>query len=536
MKMRTQRQTQFPSLRRSLILAAVTMLAVLVPTASSSAATYSVYSCVGPASEPLPNSAWLSSVVNSGQTPFISFGTSCGALSVSASAAIAYALEEGGAQIFDPPAGTTISGYRLTRSVNVEFTGGSGNPKVSAGIRESAGVVNTDRDCSAVATGCAIAAGLVQRSSLALNRLELAVRCVDAAGCPKDRWSSLATTLESARVDLDDPTPPEITAVTGTLPGSEAVAGSLTVHATATDVGGGVDRAELSIDGIVSKSVSAGGSCGKPYTVRQPCPSGLVADFDLDTASLTNGLHIGSVRAVDAAGNHGSNEAFLFTVTSGGREVGGIVPSNGIPAVERPVIGGVAPVIAVRAGAATVTGNLSTGTTPISGARLEVSSLDLGVFGAEPVSLGETTTTADGTFSIPLSARGAQRVTISFRPAVGLPTTALGTAVVRESLKLSIKRSKPRIRPGGSLIVSGRLTGAGAAAAGAPVEIDTKIDGRWRAVGVIETAKNGSYRWKYRFNRVKRSTKFVFRAQVRRNKSWPWPTSRSKAVKVLVAR
>ena len=53
---------------------------------------------------------------------------------------------------------------------------------------------------------------------------------------------------------------------------------------------------------------------------------------------------------------------------------------------------------------------------------------------------------------------------------------------------------------------------------------------------MVEANSRGSYKWNYKFTRVKNATRFTFRAIVRKNKSWPWPTEKSKSVKVLVAR
>jgi hypothetical protein len=515
--------------RITLFVAALTAAVSILPAGNALAANYSVYSCAGPSGETLPNSAWLSSVVNAAQTPYFTFGTACGGLSVSALPAISYVDGDGGERVFNPPPGTTISGYRIVRSARVEFGAAATKPQVSTGIRETTGSVFADRDCSGVVADCFVNSGVAQASGLALTELAVGIHCVDSLGCQPAGWSELTTTLESARVDVDDSTAPVTTAFTGTLPGSDAPAGVRTVQATTTDVGGGVERVELIIDGVTVQAVGAGGSCIAPFTARQPCPSGLVADFSVDTGPFTNGLHIGNLRAVDAAGNASTDEAFLFTVSGGGTNPAPPPPVNGIPAVEKPTL-------TARAGSTSVTGTLTYGATPIAGAHLEVGSLDIGVYGSKPVALGDVTTDAAGRFTIPFRPRGAQRVTVSFRPASGAAITASAQVTTRQSLRLSIKRSKSKVKPRGKLTLSGRLSGAGAAADGAPVEIDAIVDGEWRAVGVVEAGRIGGYRWTYRFSRVKQPTVFTFRAVVRKNKSWPWATERSKQVKVLVSK
>jgi hypothetical protein len=167
---------------------------------------------------------------------------------------------------------------------------------------------------------------------------------------------------------------------------------------------------------------------------------------------------------------------------------------------------------------------------------LDVTSLDLGVFNAAAKSIGTTTTTSTGRFSFRVKPHGAQRISVLFKPYPASIGTAVTSAIVREDLRLSVKRSKSHVKPGHSVTLSGKLEGAGAAAGGTPVEIDAKIGKSWRAVGVVEANSRGSYKWKYKFTRVQQPTRFTFRAIVRKNKSWPWPTETAKSLNVLVAR
>jgi hypothetical protein len=525
-------------------------------TGSASAATYSVYSCAGPNAEPLPNSSWLTSVSDPGQTLDFSFGGNCGDLSVSASPEGAYGYGDGAEYVFDAPTGTTISSYSLLRSVTVGFSlfaSPIATPPPSiltAGVSETSGEVTTDLDCVKVNSQCGGSAQTLTRSKLAASKLSVGVRCADDGGCAPGSFTQLFAGLAYARVDLEDSTAPEITSVGGSLPGSSAAAGVRTLDVTATDVGGGVRAIDLSIDGAFNQSSAAGGSCGEPYTLRAPCPSGLERTLNVNTALLTNGPHTGTLTATDAAGNRSKSYAFTFDVTSGGLSgggggggsggggsAGGTPPSNGSPAVEQPIVNSDKSVISTSKGKTVmVEGTLTTASgAPVSGAVLDVTSLDLGVYDAATKSIGTVTTAANGHFSIKVKPNGAQRISVLFKPYPGSIGTALTSTIVREELSLSVKRSKSRVKPGGALTLSGKLGGAGAAADSTPVEIDSRIDGSWRAVGVVEANSHGSYKWKYRFTRVKQPTQFIFRAVVRKNKSWPWPTEKSKTVNVLVA-
>lgn len=510
--------------------------------ANASAATYSVYACSGPAKEALPNSSWLTSVNDPSQTLFFTFGSICGDLSVHANNTENFQAGDGASYVFDPPAGTSIVGYELTRSAAADFPVlDVFRPALTAGIREVGTAGTDDRDCSAVVADCFVSTGTVARAGLALSQLSVGVECVEptSQNCQAGSFDDLSTQLVDARVDLDDSNAPQISSVSGALPGSSAPAGAHAASVTATDLGGGVSAIRLSVDGGPLVVSTAGGSCGQPYTLRQPCPSGLVRGVTVDTRQFTNGEHNVEVTAIDAAGNVSAPAGFKFTVSSGGAGGGGPLPSNGSPAVQQPSVRFEKSLISAATGKkeVLVEGTLTTPDgTPIAGAVLDVTSLDLSEFGATPVTIGTVTTAANGRFSVRVRPDGAHRITVIFKPTPDSLGTAVTSAIVREELALSIKRSKARVKPRGTLTLSGRLSGAGSAAGDAPVEIDARIGGSWRAVGVVETNSKGSWKWKYRFTRVTSSTRFTFRAIVRKNKTWPWPSEASKSVKVLVAR
>jgi hypothetical protein len=264
-----------------------------------------------------------------------------------------------------------------------------------------------------------------------------------------------------------------------------------------------------------------------------------VRSYDVNTATLPSGPHSAAVTTVDAAGNVSAASKFDFTVGSGGLAppTNGTTPTNGSPAVEQPTARMEKPLVSSSSGkSVTVEGTLTTSSgAPIAGAVLDVISLDLGTFDAKSKSIGTVTTTSAGRFSVRVKPDGASRISVLFKPYPASIGTAVTSTIVREDLSLSVKRSKSRVKPGGSVTLSGTLDGAGSAADGTPVEIDARIGGSWRAVGVVEANSHGSYKWKYKFTRVKQPTRFTFRAIVRKNKSWPWPTETGKSVKVLVA-
>ena len=105
---------------------------------------------------------------------------------------------------------------------------------------------------------------------------------------------------------------------------------------------------------------------------------------------------------------------------------------------------------------------------------------------------------------------------------------------MRSELGLGLRSDRGRLVKGRVVTLSGRLSGAGASAAGAPVSIESIVDGRWQPVGAARVRADGRYAWSYRFVHLKRDTIFSFRAVVQRAPGWPWATVRSGPIKVRV--
>ncbi len=171
---------------------------------------------------------------------------------------------------------------------------------------------------------------------------------------------------------------------------------------------------------------------------------------------------------------------------------------------------------------------------PVAGARLTVSAQALGTAAERVRELPALTTTAAGRFTLLVGGHGAERITIAFAPADGAAATARAVATVRVPASLTIARSRARLRRHQTVVISGRLQGAGDAARGAVVEVQAIVRGRWQTVGTARAAADGRYRWRYRFVRITRDTIFSFRALVRRTPGWPWPDLHTRTLQVRV--
>ncbi|MGH2960131.1 MAG: hypothetical protein ACRDKE_11050 [Solirubrobacterales bacterium] len=505
------------------------LLACATLTSSASAANYSVYSCAGPSGETLPNNAWASRLSVPSHSAAFSFGGACTDLTVLTAPGTTLAVGEDAGYAFDAPAGTTISGYSIRRSVGIIYPTSGTKPALSSGLRRTVDGAETYwGECEAVTSDCTFNFRGTQSAGLSASGLQVGVECAVSSGsCAGTGINILRARLIDSRVDIADNNAPTLTLSGGTLPG----ASGWDVHSlgvVASDVGGGVKSLSLAIDGQAVTTLNSAGSCTQPYTARIPCPASVPTSFSVDLAKYAIGAHSAVISATDAAGNVATLAPAKFTV--------GGVSANGTPAVEYPALTTRKAVISVKSSKkVAVSGILRTTTgRAIGGATLEVSAASLGGAASASKVIGSVKTGADGGFTYKAKPNGALRITFTFRPASGAIGTAAASTTLRQAIALSARRSQARLRRGSSLTISGRLTGAGRAAAGTPVEIQVKNGKRWSTIDTVTAGKSGNYKWKYRFKRVTRPTLFTFRASVPSKPGWPWSSKTSTSVRVLV--
>lgn len=536
----TDRRESLFVVARGVLALAVFVAVIMFFTSPANAGTYSVHSCVGPAAEPLGAAGWQQQSNGSALANFDFTGDCATGLRVALDPAVAYTNNNSGSLVFTAPADTEIASFELRRGVRVQFNAPGGT--YGAVVRERAGALNSTSGCVMRTTSCQFGIptpDVVMPTFTPLDSVALEVSCNQANCAATGANAEIEAVLNSSRIDLSDTDLPQIVSVSGSLAGSNSAPSMQTVLVSASDVGGGVRSIELYVDGALADSQEPGGSCAEPFSDPVPCPLNLTSNFNFNTAGLVTGAHIFTVRVVDAGGESVTSGPFGFTVT-GSPPTGsdGLPLINGTPAVERPQMSvNTSRIESRRGGNVSISGSLRTDAgVPVVGATVTATATDLGDAEAEPLPLNPVTSGSDGGFTLPVLAAGAKRVRLSFRPNPVSAETAFASVIVRQSLTLSIKRSKARVKPRGLIQISGSLGGAGSAQAGAPVEIQTVIRGKWRAVEVVETNSRGDYKWRYRFVAIKRSADFRFRAIVRKSGPWPWPTKVSDVVNVRVAR
>ncbi|HWK28704.1 MAG TPA: hypothetical protein VNS09_19225 [Solirubrobacter sp.] len=500
---------------------AITAALLAVAPSTAHAGTYDVWSCRGPAGEPLRADAWVPRTVDA-RAGDVTFADTCaqgGALRVELAAGRAFDRPVTGMAELSPPRGTRIVGYELWRSLTVA-------PAEWLRLFDFGAAVVVTRDGATSRSGCSTWRWCAASDRVAgdgpVDAVRLQVEC-RLPLCQAPRGSAARVELQRSRVTLTDEVAPEAPEVT--------TAGGLVVVSGA-DVGAGIAAVSLSVDGgepVVRER------CRVPYAAVVPCPGAVAETFAVD---LAPGAHALAARLRDAAGNE---TAATVRVTV--PDLGAAVPPlpgpatagpDGAAVAEPAAAGGArlrlsasrtlrAPGTPVR-----VSGTLTTPDgAPIPDAAITLTALDLGLTRARPRALAHPRTDRRGRFSSTLRRDGAQRVTATY----AATTTA---TTVRTRLALTARPARRHLRKGRTLTLTGALAGAGPSASGVPVRVESIVNGRWTTVGVTTTRARGRLSWHYRFVHLTRSTTFSFRAVVDRAPAWPWPTARSRPVTVDV--
>lgn len=533
------------------VLAGLTTLVALACSAGpATAGEYDVWSCRGPAGEPLPADAWKQ------ETDFAEPGDVSLTDDCATGGPVMLEMTDSGtgtrkarlALDFDLPPGAAVSGYRLNRAIRAAASFGPPYTYVSA-VGETTGNMTENWGCASSLAppyyNCSFLGSAVDpndpgnewvRSGLSLDHLSVWVGCISNGCNPPFAPPAAYFALWSSQVTVDDPAGPVIAAVGGTLAGPDPVWGKANLFIEAQDSTSGVASMDLEVDGVPYQSILIDTpGCAEPYRSAQPCPVGAGRVFTVDTTTLGEGVHTATGTVRDAAGNETSFGPVGFTVSNPVPPEP--VPDNGDPAVAEPVIGLDSASIWHRPGErVAIGGRLTTQAgVPVVGARLAAGLRHLAAKGSAPVDLPEATTDANGRFRIPVPGPGAREVELSFSPHQGASPTVQSRVLVRSRLALSLRRKPARIRIGRKVRFGGRLLGAGPSARGIPVEIQARVSGRWETVATVRTRGTGNWVWKYRFRYVKRDAVFSFRALVRSTPGWPWPATRTGVRKVRIS-
>ncbi len=227
---------------------------------------------------------------------------------------------------FTAPAGTSITGLTYERYIGQVF-----DPRNSwsPALRADGTIVPGETCLDTVGNGetCAVGGPPGEGgepavvTGLSAHELSLGVVCQAPSGeeCVTGATEhKVWAAMYGATVTLSDPTPPTLSAPSGALWGPGDAdgfhKGTESVTVSADDVGGGVASIVLSADGRPVETYTA--PCN--FTFAQPCPSSTgTQTLTLPTTQLSDGTHMLTLVATDAAGNQSTVASQEITVENG---------------------------------------------------------------------------------------------------------------------------------------------------------------------------------------------------------------------------
>ncbi len=393
------------------------------------------------------------------------------------------------------------------------------------------------------------------------------------ASCPEGKNDpsgyAAAVYLYAADLVLEDTSQPTVvpSSITGELAGASTLSGKASLLFTADDEGSGVRSAVVSVDGTAlapTQLDSNGGHCAdlgeatdglSGYEYMQPCASSVSSDVQLDTTSLSNGLHRLTVVVEDAAGNATTvldkqidvaNPVLAATGGGAGTSAIGVGASpalglpNGSPA-SSPALLTARWAATAKLGyagrwgkAARIVGRLTTPSgAPIANATIEANATPSSQ-GAKARPIGAPLTGPDGRFSLKLSPRsGSERIALGYRAHSGDATpAATSTLVLAVPAHLTLRVAPSASHVHGTIRFSGVLAGAPMPAGGKQLALQAHAPGApWRTFQLLSTDGRGRFRSSYRF-RLPGPVVYRFRAVSPHEADFPFGKGTSNVVKV----
>jgi hypothetical protein len=386
---------------------------------------------------------------------------------------------------------------------------------------------------------------------------ELRITCVDQCSTPSGPLADLVVLF--ARFDVDDSSPP-VGGLTGSGTDAQTWSGVVRFGFNAADVGAGVHRAIVEVDGVDALAVAVGdaspycrdigpSAAVNEFAAAQPCPLRIDAGtLDVDSAKLPQGRHSVRVLLEDAAGNR---TAIFGPVVRSIAASGAIGPgsdpalrgaANGDGASDQArlsahwgVRGSRTSLVSAFGRSHVVRGRLrAQDGAPISNAVIDVMSKTTAVNARELAKRNGPRTGSDGSWRLVLPRDVSSRdLTFRYRSHVNdtIPTaTAAVRLRVRAGLRLAIH---PRVaRQGRAIRFAGRLLGGPLPRGGKQIVLVARAaHGGWVRFNVIRTERDGRFHTTYRFQQPGAAT-YRFRALSLAEAAYPYAAGGSNVVRV----
>ncbi len=361
--------------------------------------------------------------------------------------------------------------------------------------------------------------------------LVASLECRRSPRCLPSRRASLR--VNRIRLKLQDTAVPSVN-FGGSLAGQSVVRDVQRIEASAGDLGGGVQRLSVDVNGHPAGSVGSRCALAGRVALRTvPCPPNALVPFQANTTQSPYRQGVNAVRvcAQDFAARGEPNVRCvtrhvrvdnlcpISTVTSGVQltvHVAGARHKSAVGRDDRP----------------RVTGRLvdSTGS-PVKSARICIAAIAQAP-GASEHLLATPTTDAAGRFSARVGPGPARRLRVAYWPGETGAIERFDQIRFRARPALEIHPHDRPLRTGGRANFIVRLRpplGAGRA-----VRIEARSRGRWVPVTGGRTGAGGVYRGSYRFHATRGHRVYRFRAAVPRQAGYPYAAGASAVRRTIV--
>lgn len=406
----------------------------------------------------------------------------------------------------------------------------------------------------------------IPEGNLGGSHLYINASC-SSSSCPSDNGDeqghAVIVYLYAADIALEEQASPTAGNLNGELAGSEPLSGTASLFFQASDVGSGVFKEIVSVDGEVvsSQIVDETGLCkevpvpagdGPAFLSAQPCPPTANGRVSLDTTALTNGTHHLLVEVTNAAGNAttvlsktievanetGSNAGSARqNAPSAATGQSGSGQPNGTPSSANPTLRatwskaraaklqGSSQLTGAFDHPETITGRLTGPTgSAIADATIELTAHE-SYGGAPTLALGSATTDSQGDFSFHLAKQSpSERIELSYSPTLGGTPVVSQTMALRVLAGIKLDVSPGSVSAGGTISLQGRILGAPIPPGGKQVVLEARSQGsRWLQFLVLRSGRNGRFKGTHRF-RLPGPVRYFFRAVCPEEADFPFAT------------
>ncbi len=543
---------------------ALATCAVLLGSPVAHAGEWVQVSCINPNGTAAGSQGWVAMIAGAGYGSNTDTNCGPGAPAVALLSADV-AVPVGSAETLDyiPPPGSTLVGGSVDVALLADGRGyGASGTAVAYSPEYAYNGSNVFFQCASGLTPCAPGsydfAGVLELPQGRGGELYLSAGCggqSDAGrlcneGGSEGAWSMVR--LYWAQLALSNSSTPAGTGFGGTLLAANSRGISDLIFTASDPEGPGVYGVAVQVDGATLYDGTPdenGGACAPAGTsgaslmfdATQPCKRTETLDLPIDTTVLPDGTHTLKVTVTDAAKN--SSVVYDGRISTQNAEPSTAAPNvvslgtpNGRGASEHAQIVLHGPArVARRYGerALTLHGVLTDAQgAAIAGATLEV--LGGAAAGGQQTLLSHATTGADGTFAANVPPGPSRRILIAYRAFTAAPGYSAQTALTETVIgKVTLRVTPQRTRPGGTIILSGRVAGP-LPRRGVVVELLVHYRGAWEPFRDPRTSASGRFSVRYHFEGA--VGRFPFRAEVLGEQSgFPYATGLSRVVDVQSA-